>query len=87
MLNNPIWGENMEYALAISAVKHIAVGSSIGEQTQITAAWTNRARSGAEAVGIGIELAKKTWPTSDGWFHHQCSECLIPREDYPQQRK
>ena len=62
----------MEYALAISAVKHIAVGSSIGEQTQITAAWTNRARSGAEAVAnstpqrrsISPLLIQKAIPTS-----------------------
>lgn len=64
----------MKFALAIYAKRSTKKESQI----QIKAAYTTRAVSEAEAVGIGIALAKKEWPQKDGWEGHDCQICEVP---------
>lgn len=63
------------YALALSARNQ--------EMLSMVVAATNRARSEYEAIGIGIEMAEKTWPEKDGWGSYQCSALEIPAYMFP----
>lgn len=65
----------MKFALAISA-KKITINKT---RTQIKAAYTSRAISETEAIGIGIELAEEEWPSEAGWEDHSCVTCEVPK--------
>jgi len=62
------------YALAISANR---TDAQLGQVYVIKAAATF-AVSGEEALGKGIESARREWPAEKGWQAHQASQCEIP---------
>jgi len=64
----------MKFALALGA--HNQRG-----QYGYTAGFTSRARSKAEAVGIGVEMCKAEFPLSEGWASHGCVAVQIPDKE------
>lgn len=57
------------WSLAISAQK--------GATTRVTAAVV-RASSKQEAIGKGIEICRREFPSKDGWYSHAAVAMEIP---------
>lgn len=72
-------GKIRYFSLSFSAVRDYTVSH--------TPAFTKSARSKQEAVGIGIELARKEYPVSDGWHSHGCVVVEIPDEFFKESYK
>ena len=67
--------KTIEYSLALSAL----IYKNGIQKFVVTAAYTDSARSKEEAIGLGIELSKKEFPPSEGYYSHQCVTCAIVR--------
>ncbi len=63
------------YALALSCTRQEA-----GVGIYVMAGFTKEATNAAEAIGIGLELAKRVWPISEGHILHGCQTVPVDHQ-------
>lgn len=63
------------YALAIGAKK-----VTIDRWITRACAMATIAASDAEAIGLGIQMAREEWPVNEEWQDHYAAFCEIPTE-------
>lgn len=65
----------MLYALSICAIQDKTENGNLIKITEMRAAFTPNANSDEEATGIGLKLARISWPPEEGWHSHGCTFC------------